>query len=123
MSQGKLVRDKIPQVIKSEGLEPIIYTVIGEEWARPAGRSSNRRPPELSADLGWVRCNAGSRQPSFQTAERSSHRLRSPVSRTSRASAKLDFPLPRCGRRLPSGRGRAHGQRRRCSYAPGIPGP
>jgi predicted house-cleaning noncanonical NTP pyrophosphatase (MazG superfamily) len=33
MSQGKLVRDKIPQVIRSEGLEPIIYTASSEEYA------------------------------------------------------------------------------------------
>jgi predicted house-cleaning noncanonical NTP pyrophosphatase (MazG superfamily) len=33
MSQGKLVRDKIPQVIRSEGLEPIIHTANSEEYA------------------------------------------------------------------------------------------
>ena len=33
MNQGKLVRDKIPQVIRSEGLEPIIYTANSEEYA------------------------------------------------------------------------------------------
>jgi len=33
MSQGKLVRDKIPQVIRSKGLEPVIYTASTEEYA------------------------------------------------------------------------------------------
>jgi predicted house-cleaning noncanonical NTP pyrophosphatase (MazG superfamily) len=33
MSQGKLVRDKIPQIIMSKGLEPVIYTANTEEYA------------------------------------------------------------------------------------------
>jgi len=33
MSQGKLVRDKIPQIIRSKGLEPVIYTASTEEYA------------------------------------------------------------------------------------------
>lgn len=33
MSQGKLVRDKIPQIIRSKGLEPVIYTASIEEYA------------------------------------------------------------------------------------------
>jgi predicted house-cleaning noncanonical NTP pyrophosphatase (MazG superfamily) len=33
MSQGKLVRDKIPQIIQSKGLEPVIYTASTEEYA------------------------------------------------------------------------------------------
>jgi predicted house-cleaning noncanonical NTP pyrophosphatase (MazG superfamily) len=33
MSQGKLVRDKIPQIIRSKGLEPVIYTASPEEYA------------------------------------------------------------------------------------------
>jgi predicted house-cleaning noncanonical NTP pyrophosphatase (MazG superfamily) len=33
MSQGKLVRDKIPQIIRSTGLEPVIYTAGAEEYA------------------------------------------------------------------------------------------
>jgi len=35
MSQGKLVRDKIPQIIRSKGLEPVIYTAGTEEYAAP----------------------------------------------------------------------------------------
>lgn len=33
MNQGKLVRDKIPQIIRSKGLEPVIYTASTEEYA------------------------------------------------------------------------------------------
>jgi predicted house-cleaning noncanonical NTP pyrophosphatase (MazG superfamily) len=33
MSQGKLVRDKIPQIIRSKGLEPVICTASTEEYA------------------------------------------------------------------------------------------
>jgi predicted house-cleaning noncanonical NTP pyrophosphatase (MazG superfamily) len=33
MSRGKLVRDKIPQIIRSHGLEPVIYTADTEEYA------------------------------------------------------------------------------------------
>ncbi len=33
MSQGKLVRDKIPQIIRSKGLEPVIYTASTGEFA------------------------------------------------------------------------------------------
>jgi predicted house-cleaning noncanonical NTP pyrophosphatase (MazG superfamily) len=29
---GKLVRDKIPQIIRSEGLEPVIYTAGSDEY-------------------------------------------------------------------------------------------
>ena len=32
MSQGKLVRDKIPQIIQSKGLEPVIYVACTEEY-------------------------------------------------------------------------------------------
>jgi len=32
MSQGKLVRDKIPQNIRSKGLEPLIYTAGSQEY-------------------------------------------------------------------------------------------
>ena len=33
MRQGKLVRDKIPQIIRSEGLQPITYVADAEEYA------------------------------------------------------------------------------------------
>ncbi len=32
MSQGKLVRDKIPQILRAKGLEPVIYTADAEEY-------------------------------------------------------------------------------------------
>jgi predicted house-cleaning noncanonical NTP pyrophosphatase (MazG superfamily) len=32
VSQGKLVRDNIPQIIRSQGLEPVIYTASTEEY-------------------------------------------------------------------------------------------
>lgn len=32
MRQGKLVRDKIPQIIRADGLEPVIYTASPEEY-------------------------------------------------------------------------------------------
>lgn len=32
MSQGKLVRDNIPQIIRAEGLEPVIYSAGAEEY-------------------------------------------------------------------------------------------
>lgn len=32
MSEGKLVRDKIPQILRSKGLEPVIYTASTEEF-------------------------------------------------------------------------------------------
>jgi predicted house-cleaning noncanonical NTP pyrophosphatase (MazG superfamily) len=33
LSQGKLVRDKIPQIIRSKGQEPIVYLADAEEYA------------------------------------------------------------------------------------------
>jgi predicted house-cleaning noncanonical NTP pyrophosphatase (MazG superfamily) len=32
VSQGKLVRYNIPQIIRAEGLEPVIYTADAEEY-------------------------------------------------------------------------------------------
>jgi predicted house-cleaning noncanonical NTP pyrophosphatase (MazG superfamily) len=32
VSQGKLVRDRIPEIIRAEGLEPVIYTADAEEY-------------------------------------------------------------------------------------------
>jgi predicted house-cleaning noncanonical NTP pyrophosphatase (MazG superfamily) len=32
LSHGKLVRDNIPQIIRSKGLEPVIYTADAEEY-------------------------------------------------------------------------------------------
>jgi predicted house-cleaning noncanonical NTP pyrophosphatase (MazG superfamily) len=32
MSQGKLVRDKIPQIIRAKGMEPLIYVAGIEEY-------------------------------------------------------------------------------------------
>lgn len=32
MSHGKLVRDRIPEIIRAEGLEPVIYTADAEEY-------------------------------------------------------------------------------------------
>jgi predicted house-cleaning noncanonical NTP pyrophosphatase (MazG superfamily) len=32
VSQGKLVRDNIPRIIRSKGLEPVIYTASTEEY-------------------------------------------------------------------------------------------
>lgn len=33
MSQGKLVRDKIPQIIRAKGVEPVIYVAGAQEYA------------------------------------------------------------------------------------------
>jgi predicted house-cleaning noncanonical NTP pyrophosphatase (MazG superfamily) len=33
VSQGKLVRDKIPQIIRAKGLEPVIYAAGPDEYA------------------------------------------------------------------------------------------
>jgi len=33
LSEGKLVRDKIPEIIRAEGLEPVIYAADAEEYA------------------------------------------------------------------------------------------
>jgi predicted house-cleaning noncanonical NTP pyrophosphatase (MazG superfamily) len=32
VSQGKLVRDRIPEIIRAEGLDPVIYTADAEEY-------------------------------------------------------------------------------------------
>jgi predicted house-cleaning noncanonical NTP pyrophosphatase (MazG superfamily) len=32
MGQGKLVRDKIPQIIRSKGLDPVVWTASAEEY-------------------------------------------------------------------------------------------
>jgi predicted house-cleaning noncanonical NTP pyrophosphatase (MazG superfamily) len=34
---GKLVRDKIPELIRSDGLEPIIHTASPDEYAERCG--------------------------------------------------------------------------------------
>ena len=33
MSQGKLVRDRIPEIIRADGREPVTYTADAEEYA------------------------------------------------------------------------------------------
>ena len=33
MGQGNLVRDKIPQIIRDKGLEPVIYVAGPDEYA------------------------------------------------------------------------------------------
>lgn len=33
MSRGKLVRDRIPELIRSDGLEPIVHVASAEEYA------------------------------------------------------------------------------------------
>jgi predicted house-cleaning noncanonical NTP pyrophosphatase (MazG superfamily) len=33
MGQGKLVRDKIPQIIRGKGLEPVTYVASAQEYA------------------------------------------------------------------------------------------
>ena len=43
MSEGKLVRDKIPQIIRSKGLEPVIYGAGTEEFGNTvAGQAPGR---------------------------------------------------------------------------------
>jgi predicted house-cleaning noncanonical NTP pyrophosphatase (MazG superfamily) len=32
VSHGKLVRDRIPEIIRAEGLDPVIYTADAEEY-------------------------------------------------------------------------------------------
>jgi predicted house-cleaning noncanonical NTP pyrophosphatase (MazG superfamily) len=32
MGEGKLVRDKIPEILRPKGLQPVVYTAGGEEY-------------------------------------------------------------------------------------------
>ena len=51
MSQGKLVRDRIPQIIQSKGLEPIVYSADTDEYAaRLRGKLSEEVAEFLESD-------------------------------------------------------------------------
>ena len=47
---GKLVRDKIPQIISNEGKEPIIRTLSDEEYLRELDKKLNEEVAEYQAD-------------------------------------------------------------------------
>ena len=51
MSQGKLVRDRIPQIIQSKGLESIVYVADADEYAvRLRGKLSEEVAEFLASD-------------------------------------------------------------------------
>jgi predicted house-cleaning noncanonical NTP pyrophosphatase (MazG superfamily) len=51
LSQGKLVRDRIPQIIQSKGLEPIVYSADTDEYAaRLRGKLSEEVAEFLESD-------------------------------------------------------------------------
>lgn len=51
MSQGKLVRDRIPQIIQSKGLEPIVHSADTDEYAtRLRGKLSEEVAEFLASD-------------------------------------------------------------------------
>ncbi len=57
MSQGKLVRDKIPQIIRSNGLEPVIYTMGSDEYDTRLRDKLREEVEEFIAsdsDPGWA---------------------------------------------------------------------
>jgi len=49
VGQGKLVRDKIPQIIRAKGLEPVIYVADADEYA---SRLRDKLTEEVNEFLG-----------------------------------------------------------------------
>ena len=50
MMQGKLVRDKIPQIIHAEGKMPIVKTLSEERYLEELDRKLNEEVAEYQAD-------------------------------------------------------------------------
>ena len=50
MKQGKLVRDKIPQIIKADGKTPITRILNEEEYLRELDKKLNEEIAEYQAD-------------------------------------------------------------------------